>query len=187
MSSVFLRAPLEKMENSALRRAIRSWSSAINGIFSLESAKTVLADPRFTRLGTPGLLVADRDDPEDFGAWFISMPIGELPGSLSRQFVGRRFREISEPQFVQSSMSAFRDAFTEAGPVFHHFCGVVGGVPVTFERLMFPLFNDGRPDAVVSLSTPARTRVAKTRRRPGPGADQRFDTKTGELPVAVAS
>lgn len=186
MSSVFLRAPLEKMENPALRKAARAWGQAITEISDLKIGKIALIRSVFARYGSPGLMVADRDKPEDFGAWFVSMPIGELPEGLAQGFIGRRFREITDQQFVQSSISAFRDAFSEGGPVFHHFCGLVAGVPVAFERLMFPMYDEGRPDALVSVSTPAKTRVAKTRRRLGPAADQRFDGLTAELPVAAA-
>jgi len=93
--------------------------------------------------------VTASDDPLD---WIIQAFTSDFDSLANHSFVGRRFGDIPDDGYtalIAPSLRATRDL---GEPMAHAVDGLLDDRPVVYEKLTFPLFQDGLVEKLITVS-----------------------------------
>lgn len=154
MVSCFTRAHLDDVGSAELKLVLRVWNEMAGGGSHVE-----FTDVEQKLWGSPILLgrrsmvmMADEAAPFDPRAWLLARSGGSFPVFGGHLPVGLRVADLPDPAYVAAASAALIDALVAGTPTLHHYSGVIEGKRIRYERIALPMYHDGRPDALCTVS-----------------------------------
>lgn len=154
MVGCFTRAHVDDVGSTELKRVLRIWNEIAGGGSHVEFTaveQRLWGNP--VLLGRRSMvMMADEGAPDDPRAWMLARSGGSFPVFGGHLPVGLRVADLPDPAYVAAASAALVDALVAGEPTLHHYSGVIEGKRIRYERIALPMYHDGRPDALCTVS-----------------------------------
>ncbi len=145
------RIGLDEVYHTRLRYALRHWRDR----FGLERddieevGLPVLLAETETLGGQSGVIAATSDDPLD---WLLLYSTADFGFAANLHHALQPMRQFAAENLIVASCLSLPDAFSHGGAVAHRVGGVIDDTHLIYDRLAFPLFLNGKPRYLVTVS-----------------------------------
>lgn len=154
MVSCFTRAHVDDVGSAELKLVLKVWNELAGGGSHVEFTAVeqgLWRNP--VLLGWRSMvMMADEGAPDDPRAWMLARSGGSFPVFGGHLPVGLRVADLPDPAYVAAASAALVDALVAGAPTLHRYSGVIEGKRIRYERIALPMYHEGRPDALCTVS-----------------------------------
>jgi len=145
------RIGLDEIYHTRLRYALWHWRDrfGLDRVDIEEVGLSVLIADTVQLGGQSGVLAATSDDPLD---WLLLYSTADFGFASNLHHTLQPLRQFAGENVIVASCLSLPDAFAQGGAVAHRVGGVIDDTHLIYDRVAFPLFLNGKPRYLVTVS-----------------------------------